>query len=399
MLAEFHKYTGTLEKAFVVHVMNASTRPSSPTESAHYTRRVVTETFFFPLAAGYGALILPLFIFGLRHPQLVPAGLTTPAGHAHELLFGYALAVVTGFLLNRVNPGLLALLVTLWLAARISFLLLPGSTLTVTCNIGFALAVALTAAPRFMKAAKKWRNRLTGPLVIAICMTMVAFQLLSLNSGSWTLHVVLGEAVVLFAMLMLFFGGRLIAPAAAGAIERAGRQLKARVQPRIEGAILITMVAAALATPLPSMLPVQGLLLTTAGILALVRLGRWKLWLCRARSDLLCLGVGYAWLGAGLILVGLARGFEFGIAGASATHAITVGALGTLTCCIMLRTRLLRVRIGLAQSNASFVAMTALMSAATLSRAFATGWSALAMASLAWTAALLILLVSLIRYR
>ena len=360
---------------------------------------VVTESWFFPLAAAYGAMSLPLFIFGWLGYLPLPPGLLTPAGHAHELLFGFALAVVTGFLINRVSPARLGLLLTLWLLARLTFLFDPGSGLTAVTNIGFAGLVAMTAAPRFMKAAKKWRNRLIGPMVLAICAAAASFQLFSAGDGGYRLYIVMAETVVLFALLMLFFGGRLIAPAAAGAIERGGGVLTARVQPRVEGAILLAMIAAALTAPIPALHATHGLLLILAGLLALVRLGRWQLWRCAHRPDLLCLGLGYAWLGAGLLLLGTARGFDVGLTPGIATHAITVGALGTLTTSIMLRNRLLRLRVPLERAGPGFVAMTLLITTAALARLVGGPLHGLMLAAAAWSLALLLLLAQLLWFR
>lgn len=362
--------------------------------------RVITESRFFPLAALYGALSVPAFVLGWTGLLPTLPGLRTPAGHAHELLFGYALAVVTGFLINRVSASRLALMMVLWLGARLAFLLVPGSLAAIAFNAGFAGLVAATAAPRFMKAAKKWRNRLTGPLVLAICAVAVGFQLLSFQGDGFVTYLLLGEAVVLFTILMLFFGGRLIAPAAAGAIERNGGSMEARVQPRIEGAILLAMIAAAVTAFIPAAGPAHGLLLVTAGTLALVRLGRWRLWRCRQRFDLLCLGIGYAWLGVGLVLLGADRGFGIGLPANAATHAITIGALGTLTTSIMLRTRLLRLRIPLERVGGYFAAMTALVSMAALVRLLGgASHSGLLLAAGAWSSALLVLFALLLRFR
>jgi uncharacterized protein involved in response to NO len=362
--------------------------------------RAITEIRFFPLAALYGALSVPAFVLGWTGLLPTLPGLRTPAGHAHELLFGFALAVVAGFLINRVSARRLALMMALWLGARLAFLFFPGSLAAIAFNVGFAGLVAATAAPRFMKAAKKWRNRLTGPLVLAICAAAAGFQLLTSHAGGFWSYVLLGEAVVLFAMLMLFFGGRLIAPAAAGAIERNGGSMEARVQPRIEGVILLAMIGAAATAVLPILAPLQGLLLMLAGTLALVRLARWRLWQCGRRIDLICLGTGYAWLGAGLILLGAGRGFAIGLPPGVATHAITVGALGTLTTGIMLRTRLLCLRIPLEQFGRYFAAMTALVSLAALSRLVGGASDAgLLLAAAGWSSALLLLFALLLRFR
>ncbi len=360
--------------------------------------RPVTEGVFFPLAAGYGVLAVVLSLLGMSG-STAPAGLALPAGHAHELLFGYALAVVTGFLVNRLTVLQLLVLASLWLLARISFLFVPGSLLALAVNTGFALGVAAIAAPRFTKAAKKWRNRLIGPLVLAIASAAVGLQLALTVASPMAAWIVIRIAVVLFALLMLFFGGRLIAPAAAGAIERAGGRLEARVQPRIEGAALLAMIAALLTAPWPWLSPAHGGLLMLAGALTLLRLARWQLWRCRQRIDLMCLGIGYAWLGMGLVLLGAARGFELGLPDSVAAHAITVGALGTLTTCIMLRNRLLRLRIGLERFQAVFLAMTLLISLASLARLLGGAGTGLWLAAAAWSLALTLLLVMLLRFR
>jgi len=284
------------------------------------------------------------------------------------MLFGYALAVVTGFLVNRLPRRQLVLLALLWLLARIAFLIAPSGLPAVLSNTAFAVAVALIVAPRFMKAAKKWRNRLIAPLVLAICSALTALGWTMAGRGGYMTPAIIGTAVLLFALLMLFFGGRLIAPAAAGAIEASGGRLDARVQPRLEGALILAMLATVVIRPLAGTGNLAdalvGMALIASGLLALIRLLRWRLWQCVGRMDLLCLGSGYAWLGIGLLLIGWRLLLGLGPPIAVATHAITVGALGTLTCNIMARTRLLQHRIAPVERAGRLVTITALMSTA-----------------------------------
>lgn len=101
---------------------------------------------------------------------------------------------------------------------------------------------------------------------------------------------------------MLFIGGRMLAPAAAGEFYRQGMELGARVQPNIEASLIITIAAAYLLAPVA--VPFSGMLLILCGVLAGIRLFRWQLWHCLARPDLICLGLGYGWLALGLILLG-----------------------------------------------------------------------------------------------
>lgn len=369
-----------------------SNRPATARERSAASKPLV-ERFFFPAAAGYGAIAVPLSLHSMFGGAWAVPGLSTPPGHAHELFFGYAMAVVAGFLINRMPRRALMLFALLWLSARISWLMLPGSALAFVANAGFAVALAAIAAPRFMKGAKKWRNRLTGPIVIAICLAAATFQAAGGPAPDWIRYLALQQSVLLFALLMVFFGGRLIAPAAAGAIQAAGGQLEARVQPRVEGALLVLLILAAVLAFMPQARPASGVLLVIAGVLTMVRLLRWRLWQCRARIDLLCLGAGYAWLAVGLIMIGASWSLNISAGQNVATHAITVGALGTLTTAVMSRVRLMHAK-RYPEVVWPFPALAVLIFLAALFRLVGDGNSAaLMMAATFWSLALLLLLV------
>ena len=152
-------------------------------------------------------------------------------------------------------------------------------------------------------------------------------------------RLLLVEALLLFATLMAFMGGRIIAPAMAGYAQSEGRRLDARVQPGLEGAVLILLGLAFVLNPLPWPLLRQlaAALVISTGVLSAIRLLRWQPWRC-ARADLLILLLGYAWLAFGLLLLGL--GLLLPALSLSATlHALSVGALGSLTFAVMARTR------------------------------------------------------------
>ncbi len=84
------------------------------------------------LAGVYAALSMPLW--ALQYLGWLPGA--DPLWHAHEMLFGYAFAVIAGFLLTAVRnwTGLgtpagapLAAIASLWLLARAGLLLAAGS--------------------------------------------------------------------------------------------------------------------------------------------------------------------------------------------------------------------------------------------------------------------------------
>ena len=314
-------------------------------------------TLFYPAASLYAAIVLPLSVFWL------------PQWHPREMLFGFALAVVAGNQLGAAPPARVRLLFGLWVAARLAVLALPSATAAAIANGAFALALAAQAAPRPLRAAKKWRNRALPAIVVALCIAAAVLEV--------------RLAVLLFAMLMLFMGGRIVAPLVAGQLERQGMRLAARVQPRLEAALILAMAASLLLPPLAM----------AAGALAALRLARWRLWALRGRPDLLCLASGYAWLALGLVALGAAS--ALGRDETGAVHLITVGALGTLTFNVMAQSRLLRLRRDAAREGL-IVAGTALLSAAAVLRA---GFAWYAGAAACWSAAYVLLLALFLRHR
>ena len=359
-------------------------------------RRPSGERFFFPAAALYAALAVPLSVHGMLTGSPWLPGLATVLDHAHELLFGFALAVVAGFLINQASWRQLWLLLGVWLLARIASVGWPDSLAVPIMNSAFALLLVWQVAPPFLKSAKKLRNQAFAPLLVALGAAVLAFHLARVLDLVWLEFTVLQTTVLLLATLMLFMGGRIIAPIAAGVIERQGGELEARIQPRIEAALLVLM-ALAVGLSLIQVLPwAEGMVLAITGALAMLRLWRWRLWQCRARPDLWCLGLGYGWLGVGLLLLASASLTDW-MTASTATHAITVGALGTLSIGVMTRVRLTRNKLDPAKGVALPV-MTACIALAALLRLFAPAAPLpLAVGAGLWSLAMLGLLLVLMR--
>lgn len=374
-------------------------------ESALSTTRtsLAASRVFFPLAAAYGAVILPLSVLPALGVAPAVGALATPAAHAHEMLFGFALAVVAGHQLGPVRVPALAALVATWALARLAFLVDPAGFTALAANAAFALALALRLVPRLVATIKKPRNLAMPAALAALCACAVALEVARLRSHG-DVEAVVRTALAVFALLMLFVGGRLIAPAVAGQLYRQHANLHARVQPRLEAALIVCMLAGVLASPFAgARVPAQlaALAFLAAGVLAAVRLARWQLWRVQRRADLLCLGAGYAWLAVGLLAWALA--LATGDHPFAALHLITVGALGTLTLNVMALTVARLTRHDPAATRVP-VWGTGLIALSTLARAAADFGgvdrrAALAAAALCWSLAFALLFARLVRLR
>lgn len=292
-----------------------------------------------------------------------PSALALPTGHAFEMLFGFALALIAGYLLGPMPRRQLVIFLFFWLLARVTGLVVPSTWLVLAANAIFAILLARQLLPRLW-VAKKWRNRILVPLLGLICALTIFTALLNQLDYHQSFRHLLDDSVLLFALLMVYMGGRMLAPAVAGEFYRQGRELEARVQPRIEASLIVTVITAFILMPITTSAP--GVLLIISGILAGVRLLRWQLWCCKARPDLICLGIGYGWLALGLALIGTVK--LSGSAHLSTViHAITVGALGTLASNVMVRVTLLH-RKQYPSHIAQILMITASMTVAAVAR-------------------------------
>jgi uncharacterized protein involved in response to NO len=350
-------------------------------------RELPAHRVFFPLAMALAAVVVPAWAALYRdRPDLAP-------WHAHEMLFGYGFAVVAGFLLARLRWQTLAALIAAWLAARAG-LALGNPAVGAIGALGFVLAVAGIAAQRFLRAARKGRNRVFAVILLAMAAAETLFQAGTLG--------LLGDGeqrgillmLDLLTLIMLQMGGRVIPAATAGALQRRGIELKNRVQPRLEAAIAVAMLAMMLADQIPGLARVGGIAAACAAALAAVRMARWRGWLARGDPALTGLHVAYAWLVCGLALkAGAALGAE--IPAMAGVHALGIGGLGTMTTVMMLRTTITResAKHGFPPRIAAII--VALIAVAALLRIVGTflsgpGW--LIGAAAAWTVALLLAL-------
>ena len=291
-------------------------------------RRPNGHRVFFPLALLYAALSVPYWT--AAHAGLLPAG-WTPAVHAHEMVMGYALAVVGGFLLTRVSPAALALAVGTWLLGRAAVLAGLPAALAVPATLAYPLVLFALGGWPFLRAAKSGHNAVFGPLVGAFAVA----EALHWGGGAGALFALHVVGLLLYAM-----GGRVIPAATAGELRRQGGLLVERVQPRVEwigiagGAVAATSVAT-------GWLPAVGAAgCVVIGLAAWLRLARWRTSAVLGRPDLWTLHLGYAWLGLGWIAAGVERLAP--LPGGAGWHPLGTAALGTLAGAMMVRVALQR---------------------------------------------------------
>lgn len=323
---------------------------------------------FYLLASVFAALSIGLWALQFAGWLGTPY-LQGPMWHAHEMLFGFTLAVVVGFLFTagrnwsgRPTPTGVPLmaLAALWVAGRV-LVLTPFGWAAALVNVAFPLAAAIGLAIPFI-AARNQRNYFFIALLLLMAAAVLGVHLAQLGVTQLPGWVGIQVALDVVLFIMAVMGGRVI-PMFTNSIAGANASKRPWLEKAALGATLVLLLADAL--------QLQGAVLTiVAGLCAAAHLARWALWQPwrTARTPLVwVLHVAYFWIPVHLVLRGLA---ELGwITPSAAIHALTVGAIGGLIIGMMTRTALGHTGRRLKASRAD-VACYLLVLAAALIRVF-----------------------------
>ncbi|WP_372870624.1 NnrS family protein [Shewanella sp.] len=258
--------------------------------------------------------------------------------HGHEMLFGFVVAIIAGFLLTAVQnwtgvPGLsgkpLLALVVLWLAPR---LLLPLTSvpleLVMALDLAFLPVTAIALGTSVVRV-KQWRNLVFVPilLLLASCNALSYFALLKGNPvlAQKALH---GGALAIIVIVALL-GGRVIPFFS----ERASAyQRKPNLWYLDAGsfASLLALLIAIVFSVDTMVRPMAGL----AAVIILLRWHRWG-WMQSFGVPLLwSLHLSYVFIPVGLLLIALGLPFSAGF------HAMAAGGMGGMILAMMARVSL-----------------------------------------------------------
>ncbi|TAL36085.1 MAG: NnrS family protein [Alphaproteobacteria bacterium] len=297
---------------------------------------------FFLLAASYSAVSLLGWTGYNAGLWGQPGSFVDPVlWHAHEMIYGFVLAVVAGFLLTAVANWTggapvrqlhLMGLCLLWIAGRITMNVngLPLWLTAVADNL-FIPALAVSLSLPLLKA-KNTRNFIFLGLLTALFSCNVAFFIMQ---DRLPLHV---AVLVIIAMISLV-GGRIIPAFTVAGLRRTGLVVYQQDQSKLDILCLLSMAGVAASFVLAGAAsPVTGLAAVAAAVLHLARFRHYHTLKVFKDPMLWILHAGYAWLVLGLLMLGLA-GFGLGML-TVALHALTTGCIGSMCIGMMCRVTL-----------------------------------------------------------
>jgi uncharacterized protein involved in response to NO len=350
---------------------------------------------FYLGAAAFAALAVPLWVAAWFGQITLSTALAPMLWHGHEMLFGFAVAVIIGFLLTAgqgwtglATPRGAALggLVALWLAARVAALTAPYAIYAALDMALLPLVAALLT--RLLLRAGNHRNLPLALILMLLALANGAFHLAALGLTAINPLMALHAGLALVVMVLCVMAGRVVP-----AFTKAATPGMVLPPPKLER---WTMAMTALGLAGWVFAPAGLATAAVLGLAAALHLRRqwaWQPWLTRSRPILWILHAGYAWIAVGLGLLALA---QLGLVSESAgLHALTVGATSGLI--IGMITRTARGHTGRSlQAGKAETSAYALVMAAALLRSLLPifGLQSLALlgAAMAWSSAFVIYL-------
>lgn len=303
---------------------------------------------FFLGAALWACIAMVLWIGLLSGLWTFAIGYGGIAWHAHEFLFGYIAAVMTGFLLTAIpnwtgrlplqGKPLLALFV-LWLAGRVAMLTTDWIGTGAATIVDCAYLLTVTALiSREIVAGGNWRNLRVAVLVAFTAIANIVFQAEVLVHAGANYGLRLGVAAIV--ALIMVVGGRVTPSFTSNWLTRQGSQTRPAALGRFDiGAIVLGAIALIAWIAAPDWSGTAALLLVMA-IAQAARLSRWTGARTWREPILFVLHLGYAFVPLGALVLSISILWPRIMPTSGALHAWTTGAMGLMTLAIMTRATL-----------------------------------------------------------
>lgn len=299
---------------------------------------------FFLLAGTHAVLAIPVWLILLQGAGSFTSPISPLAWHAHEMLFGFIVAAVAGFLLTAVpswtarrgyaGAPLLGLTL-LWIAGRLvtTFPLGLTALMVALIDLAFIPILVLTILPALIRSGNR-RNFVFIGMLAALFAANLHFHL----AGATKVEpLLLGINVILLMVAMV--GGRILPAFTSSGLKQRGIDIRIRRHPRLDiAALMATLAVVIVDVFLPGTI-LAAVAATVAAALLAMRLARWQGHRTLRDPIIWVLHVAYAWLPVGLALKA-AWLFGAPIPDTSWLHALTAGAFSTMILAVMSRATL-----------------------------------------------------------
>ncbi len=266
--------------------------------------------------------------------------------HAHEMLFGFASAVLAGFLLTAVPnwTGRLPVsgwplggLFALWCAGRIALLASDMLGVAVAAAVdALFLPALLVICTREVVAGRKWKDLKVLGGLLALSLANALYHVAAIDGEHSYMAIRL--AVSAYVVLVMIVGGRILPSFTRNWLNKVGRTDLPVPYNRFDmTAILVGTAALGVWAVRPDH-PATAFVGLAAAALHCIRLHRWRGWTTAREPILVILHIAYLFVPLGLFSIALsALGY---LEERSVLHLLSVGAIACMMLAVMTRASL-----------------------------------------------------------
>ena len=287
--------------------------------------------------------------------------------HAHEMLFGFASAVLAGFLLTAVpnwtgrlpvSGWPLAGLFALWCAGRIALLASDTTGVAVAAIVdALFLPTLLAICTREVVAGRKWKDLKVLGGLFALSLANALYHVAAIDGEHSYMAIRL--AVAAYVVLVMIVGGRILPSFTRNWLAKVGRTDFPIPYNRFDmTAILAGTAALGLWAVLPEH-PATAAAGLAAAALHAIRLHRWRGWTTAPEPIVVILHIAYCFIPLGFAAIALSALGH--MEERSVLHLLSVGAIACMMLAVMTRASLGHTGHALTASKLTIAAYASLI--------------------------------------
>ena len=327
---------------------------------------------FYLLAAGFAIIAVVHWLFSYRGLLLFGGYLQGTFLHSHEMVFGFSVAVISGFLLTAVRnwtglstPTGLALagLAIAWLAGRV-FIITGPPLLAAVVDAIYVPLLAVAVARPIIKSGNQ-RNYKIIVLLALIALCNILYHLAAMGPlPAWLAYTSVIVALDLLTILYAIVAGRVIPAFTRNAVPGSDPRQSTWIEVAAFASLILIVIAKISSDWVFVPAVLSNLLLIVAAVAHTFRLALWQPYRTVRNPLLWMLPVAYSWLPVALVLRVLA---QYSIVTQAAwVHALAIGAISSMMLAMMVRSSLGHTGRALQASGPDMAAFLLLQLAAIL---------------------------------
>ena len=303
----------------------------------------------FLLNGLFAIATISVWLMALHGIGLAPIPATMLYWHGHEMVVGFGMAAMAGFVLTAVatwtdrsplQGKLLGMLVFSWLLGRLTMMAAMQLPYWLVASVDtiFPFLLAFLVGREVVGGGSRRNYPIVGIITILAVLNLL-YHLGAIQILAGMDRLALYLMIHLILLMITVIAGRIIPNFTANWLRAQGYERLPENRPLTDGITVVATLATGVSVSFTPLGPVTGIVAMVAALSHAVRLARWRGLATTSEPLLFVLHVAYLWLPVGYALMALAA-FGLVFPATAALHALTMGAIGNMILAVTSRVAL-----------------------------------------------------------